>query len=131
VLIQPGAEVKYDKTTLSASALFDHDKAVLKQEGKTALHALDQSIKARGAKVVDIRVIGHTDSEGTEKYNMGLSIRRAKAVRDYMVSEGVSPAIVKVSGKGEANPVASNATPEGRAQNRRVEIHVGTKLPAN
>ena len=127
----PAAAVKYEKNTVSASALFDHDKAVLKDKGKTALHALDESIKARGANVVDVRVIGYTDSEGTEKYNMGLSIRRAEAVRDYMVSEGVAPSIIKVSGEGETNPVASNATPEGRAQNRRVDIHVGTKQPAN
>jgi OOP family OmpA-OmpF porin len=127
----PAAGVKYEKTTLSASALFDLDKAILKDEGKTALHTLDESIKARGATIADIHVIGHTDSEGTEEYNMGLSIRRAEAVRDYMVSEGVDPSIIDVSGEGEANPVASNATREGRAQNRRVDIHVGVKQPTN
>jgi OOP family OmpA-OmpF porin len=126
----PAAAVKYEKNTVSASALFDTDKAVLKDKGKATLHALDESIKGRGAKVVDISVIGYTDSDGTEKYNMGLSMRRAQAVRDYMVSEGVARSMIKVSGEGEANPVASNATPEGRAQNRRVEIYVGTKQPA-
>jgi len=132
VLLTPVAAttaVKYEKNTMSASALFDHDKAVLKDKGKAALHALDESIKARGAKVVDIRVIGYTDSDGTEAYNMRLSIRRAEAVRDYMVSEGVAPSIIKVSGEGEANPIASNDTSEGRAQNRRVDIHVGVKQP--
>jgi len=109
--------------------LFDPDKAVLKSQGKTTLHTLDESIRAKGAGVVDIRVIGHTDSDGTEKYNMGLSIRRAEAVRNYMVSEGVAASIIKVSGEGETSPVASNATPEGRAQNRRVDIYVGTRQP--
>jgi len=131
VLLQPAAvraaAVKYEKNTVSASALFDTDKAVLKEEGKTALHALDQSIKARGANVVDIRVIGHTDSEGPEQYNMGLSIRRADAVRAYMVSDGVAPSIIQVSGEGETNPVASNATSAGRAQNRRVDVLVGSR----
>jgi OOP family OmpA-OmpF porin len=126
----PAAAVKYEKNTVSASALFDTDKAVLKDKGKAALHALNESIRASGARVVDITVIGYTDGDGTEKYNMRLSMRRAEAVRDYMVSEGVARSIIKVSGEGEANPVASNATPEGRAQNRRVEIYVGTRQPA-
>jgi OmpA-OmpF porin, OOP family len=132
VLLTPAsaAAVKYEKNTVSAAALFDHDKAVLKDKGKAALHTLDESIKARGAKVVDVRVIGYTDSTGTEKYNMGLSMRRAEAVRDYMVSEGVARSIIKVSGEGETKPVASNASSEGRAKNRRVEIHVGVQQPA-
>ena len=131
VLLAPATVVKYEKNTMSASALFDHDKSNLKDEGKTALHALDESIKAKGASVVDINVIGHTDSDGTEEYNMALSIRRAEAVRDYMVSEGVDAAIIDVSGEGELNPIASNATKEGRAENRRVDIHVGITQPAN
>jgi len=132
VLLTPAAvtAVKYEKTTVSASALFDYDKAILKDKGKAELHALDESIKARGAKIVDVHVIGYTDSEGTEKYNMALSLRRADAVRNYMVSEGVASSMIKVSGEGESNPVASNATAEGRAQNRRVEIHVGVKQPS-
>ena len=131
VLLAPATVVKYEKNTMSASALFDHDKSTLKDEGKTALHALDESIKARGASVVDINVIGHTDSDGTEEYNMALSIRRAESVRDYMASEGVDAAIIDVSGEGESNPIASNASKEGRAENRRVDIHVGITQPAN
>ena len=131
VLLAPATVVKYEKNTMSASALFDHDKSNLKDEGKAALHALDESIKAKGASVVDINVIGHTDSDGTEEYNQTLSIRRADAVRDYMVSEGVDAAIIDVSGEGELNPIASNATKEGRAENRRVDIHVGITQPAN
>ena len=131
VLLAPAAVVKYEKNTMSASALFDHDKSVLKDEGKAALHDMGDSIKARGASVVDIDIIGHTDSDGTEEYNMGLSIRRAEAVRDYMVSEGVDASIIDVSGEGESNPVADNATKEGRAENRRVDIHVGVTQPAN
>lgn len=131
VLLEPAAAVRYEKNTLSASALFDHDKSVLKEDGKAALHALDESIKAKGASVVDINVIGHTDSDGSEEYNMALSIRRAEAVRDYMVSEDVDGSIIDVSGEGESSPVASNETPEGRAENRRVDIHVGIKQPTN
>ena len=128
VAVPPPAPV-YEKMTVSAEALFDHDKSVLKPEGKAALHELDEAIKAKGARVVDIDVIGHTDSDGTEEYNQALSERRAQAVRDYMVSEGVDPNIIDVSGEGESNPVASNATKEGRAENRRVDIHVGVAAP--
>jgi OOP family OmpA-OmpF porin len=133
VLLEPApdAVIKYEKNSISSSALFDHDKSVLKEDGKIALHDLDETIKARGASVVDIDVIGHTDSDGTEEYNMALSIRRAEAVRDYMVSEGVDASIIDVKGEGESNPIVSNATSEGRAENRRVDIHVGIQQPAN
>jgi OOP family OmpA-OmpF porin len=119
----------YEKKTMSAEALFDHDKSILKPEGKAALQELGDEIKAKGARVVDIDVIGHTDSDGTEEYNQALSVRRAESVRDYLVSEGVDGSIIDVSGQGESNPIVSNATREGRAQNRRVDIHVGVTAP--
>jgi OOP family OmpA-OmpF porin len=135
VLLQPApvraTAVKYDNTTLSASALFDYDKSVLKEEGKAALRAVDQSIKAKGANVVGVRVVGHTDSKGTDQYNMALSIRRAEAVRQYMISDGVAPSLIAASGEGESNPVASNATVDGRARNRRVEVSIGSRGPSS
>ena len=123
----PPAPPTYEKFTLAAEALFDHDKSVVKQAGKDALHALDEKIKSKGATVVDIDVIGHTDSDGSEEYNQSLSVRRANAVKDFMVSEGIDGSIIDVSGKGELSPIADNRTREGRALNRRVEIHVGVK----
>ena len=90
---------------------------------------LDESIKSQGISVGDIDVIGHTDNKGSETYNQKLSVRRAQAVKDYMVSEGIDAGIVDVIGKGESEPVASNDTDEGRAKNRRVEIRVGTSRP--
>jgi OOP family OmpA-OmpF porin len=119
----------YTKHTVSATALFDFDKSVLKPAGKQALHDIDAEIMASKAKVIDINVVGHTDSVGTEEYNQQLSLRRATAVQDFMVSEGVDPGIIDVKGMGEAEPVASNATAEGRAENRRVEISVGVEQP--
>jgi OOP family OmpA-OmpF porin len=127
----PPPVIMYEKTTMSATTLFDFDKAVLKEEGKVALHELDDDIKAKGAKVVDIDVIGHTDSTGPEDYNLDLSVRRAQAVADYIISEGIDASIIDVSGEGESNPIASNDTREGRAENRRVDIHVGVEQPAN
>lgn len=128
VPVPPPAPV-YEKMTVSAEALFDHDKSILKPEGKAALQELGDAIKAKGARVVDIDVIGHTDSDGTEEYNQALSERRAQSVSDYLVSEGVDSNIIDVSGQGELNPVASNATKEGRALNRRVDVHVGVAAP--
>ena len=67
-------------------------------------------------------VEGHTDSIGSDAYNMKLSQRRANAVRDYMVKNGVSGSRIKTEAYGKTRPIASNKTAEGRAQNRRVDI---------
>ncbi len=69
-----------------------------------------------------LRVVGHTDSTGSARYNQLLSERRAQAVKDALVSLGVPATRIVATGMGETSPVASNATPQGRAQNRRVEI---------
>ena len=131
VVIVPPPVVTYEKTTMSTSALFAFDSDVLKEEGKVALHALGDDIKAKSGKVVDIDVIGHTDSTGPEDYNQGLSERRAQAVADYLITEGIDANIIDVSGEGESNPIASNDTREGRAENRRVDVHVGVEQPAS
>jgi len=127
----PPPQPTYETFTVAAEALFDHDKSVLKPAGIESIHALDEKIKAKGTSVFEINVVGHTDSDGTEEYNQALSIRRAMSVKNFMVSEGIDPGIINVIGKGESSPVASNATPEGRALNRRVEIRVGVKRQTN
>ena len=119
----------YEKHTVSATALFDFDKATLKPAGKEAIHGIDEEIKASGSKVLAVNVVGYTDSVGTEEYNQELSVRRANAVKEYMVSEGIDPGLINVKGMGEADPVASNATAAGRAENRRVEISVVLETP--
>ncbi len=118
--------IEYETHTVSAAALFDFDKDILKESGKQELARLDQLIKSKGLSVRDINLIGHTDSIGTEAYNQDLSERRARAVYNYLVSRGIDSSIVDVMGKGESQPVATNETDEGRALNRRVEIEVGT-----
>ncbi|MDH3900541.1 MAG: OmpA family protein [Gammaproteobacteria bacterium] len=125
----PPPQPVYEKVTISATALFDFNKAVVKPDGKTAIRELADTIKAKGAQVVDINVIGHTDSVGPEEYNQQLSVRRATAVKDYMVTQGIDAGIIDVSGKGESSPVADNGTKEGRALNRRVEIQIGANAP--
>ena len=125
----PPPVIKYETTTMSTTALFAFDSAELKEAGKASLQELGDKIKAKGAKVVDIDIIGHTDSTGPADYNMGLSVRRAQSVADYIISEGIDANIIDVTGEGENNPIASNDTREGRAENRRVDISVGVEQP--
>jgi len=120
----PPAEPVYEKVSLSAGALFDTNKADLKADGIQQLDELASKIGGT-ARVTDIKVVGHTDSMGTADYNQQLSVRRATTVRDYLVSKGVDPNVMSVSGMGESSPVADNSTRAGRAQNRRVEVSIG------
>jgi len=111
-----------EKVTMAAETNFDFDKAVLKPEGRAKLDDLASKLKAINLEV--IIAVGHTDSIGTKAYNQKLSVRRANAVKAYLVSRGVEPNHIYTEGKGETQPIASNKTKEGRAKNRRVEIEV-------
>ena len=114
------------KVTYAADAFFDFDKSVLKAEGKAKLDDLVGKVKGINLEV--IIAVGHTDSVGTDQYNQRLSVRRAEAVKAYLVSKGIERNRVYTEGKGEKQPVADNKTAEGRAKNRRVEIEVvGTR----
>ena len=75
-------------------------------------------------KLEVIIAVGNTDSIGTDAYNMALGQRRAQSVKDYLVSKGVDQSRIYTESKGKSNPVASNATAEGRAKNRRTDIEV-------
>jgi len=114
------------KVTYAADAFFDFDKAVVKPAGKTKLDDLVSKVKDINLEV--IIAVGHTDSVGSDTYNQKLSVRRAEAVKAYLVSKGIEKNRIYTEGKGEKQPVASNKTNEGRAKNRRVEIEVvGTR----
>jgi OmpA-OmpF porin, OOP family len=114
------------KVTYAADAFFDFDKSVLKPEGRAKLD--DLVSKIQGISLEVIIAVGHTDSVGNDNYNQRLSIRRAEAVKAYLVSKGIERNRVYTEGKGEKQPVADNKTAEGRAKNRRVEIEVvGTR----
>ncbi|MES2316697.1 MAG: OmpA family protein [Pseudomonadota bacterium] len=115
-----------EKVSFAAEALFDFDKAVVKSEGKAALD--DLLMKLQGMNTEVMVTVGHTDSVGSDAYNQKLSLRRAEAVKAYIVSKGVDASRVYTEGKGESQPVADNKTAEGRAKNRRVTVEVvGTR----
>ena len=114
------------KVTYAADAFFDFNKSVVKAEGKAKLDDLVGKVKGINLEV--IIAVGHTDSVGSDAYNQMLSVRRAEAVKAYLVSKGIEKNRVYTEGKGEKQPVADNKTSEGRAKNRRVEIEVvGTR----
>ncbi|MBI3713325.1 MAG: OmpA family protein [Burkholderiales bacterium] len=115
-----------EKVTFAADAFFDFDKAILKPEAKVKLD--DMASKLQGVNLEVIVAVGHTDSVGTDEYNQKLSVRRADAVKAYIISRGIDAKRVFSEGKGEKQPVADNKSSAGRAKNRRVEIEVvGTR----
>lgn len=99
---------------------FDHDKASLREDAYPILDQAAESLKEWGN--VKVEIDGHTDSKGKDKYNLGLSQRRAEAVRNYLISKGVAADRLTAKGFGEAKPVADNKTEDGRFKNRRVEL---------
>ncbi len=128
-LMSPVPVVEYERQTLSATTLFELNSALLSGEGQAELRKLAAYISGHGSEIKDIKITGHTCDLGAESYNDGLSLRRAKAVATFLAQEGVSSDLMDVSGMGESSPTASNDTREGRSQNRRVEVHIGTLKP--
>ncbi len=114
------------KVTYAADTFFDFDKSVLKADGKAKLDDLAGKVKAINLEV--IIAVGHTDSVGSDAYNQKLSVKRADAVKAYLITKGIEKNRVYTEGKGEKQPVADNKTSAGRSKNRRVEIEVvGTR----
>ena len=112
---EEGIIVKFD-----SGILFDFDKTEVKTAARTNIQNLVASLNSNPD--TEILVVGHTDSKGTAQYNQGLSERRAAAVRDYALTQGLSRNRIKTQGKSFNEPIGDNETETGRAQNRRVEI---------
>jgi outer membrane protein OmpA-like peptidoglycan-associated protein len=108
--------------SLGSDVLFDSGKATLQPGGRSKLRELANILDRYPRTIVTIT--GNTDSRGSDALNDRLSKERAQAVADELVADGVNPARISTSGVGASNPVATNATPEGRQQNRRVDIVV-------
>ncbi len=115
----PKAEKKV--WVVNADTLFDFDKAIIKPQYYSLLDDIVNTMKNEPNLKAEIQ--GHTDSVGTNKYNQGLSERRAKAVLTYLTKNNINASRLTAVGFGEEKPVATNKTKAGRAQNRRVEVH--------
>ena len=123
----PAPVLVSEKISFAAETLFDFDKALVKPEGKTALDTL--LVKLQGMNTEVMITVGHSDSVGADAYNQQLSLRRAEAVKAYLVSKGGDASRVLTEGKGETQAIADNKTAEGRAKNRRVTVEVvGTSM---
>lgn len=110
------------KKIVLKNIFFDTDKATLRPESTAELNRLIKLMN--DVPTLKIELSGHTDSQGSDEHNQGLSERRAKAVLDYLVNAGISASRLKSAGYGETKPVATNDTPEGRQLNRRTEFEV-------
>src|SRR5690606_20166035 len=108
--------------TLSGSVLFASGKHELLPIAKDRLDEVAKALADQGYKKIVVE--GHTDSVGAESVNEALSLKRANSVREHLVSKGIEGAKITAVGLGESRPVAPNDTPEGRANNRRVELVV-------
>lgn len=106
--------------TFDDGILFDFDRAELRPEGRANLHELARNLRQYGR--TDVLIIGHTDSVGAASYNLGLSDRRAASAANYLMNQGIASHRVSTRGMGEADPIATNETAEGRQLNRRVEV---------
>lgn len=116
------------KVNIPDDVSFDVGSANLKPQMRTVLDPLASSLQ--GDPTTTLTVIGFTDSTGTAAINNPLSIDRAQSVRGYLVEHGVSSNRIDAVGRGDSQPVATNATAAGRAQNRRVEIYLREPAPS-
>lgn len=112
-----GIAIRFDN-----NLLFDFDSSTLRADVKADLQDLSGSLQNYPGH--DAVIVGHTDATGSDSYNQRLSERRANAVADFMLAQGISPSRLRTVGMGETQPIASNDTDAGRQQNRRVEIAI-------
>lgn len=115
------------KLAIPSDAGFDTGRAAIKPQLAGVLDQFSGGL--RNNANAEVRIIGHTDSTGSDAVNNPLSIERAASTRDYLVSRGVRSQAIQIDGRGSREPIANNNTDAGRAQNRRVEIYVGERPP--
>lgn len=119
----PKVEVSDDKIELKEKVNFEFAKADLLPASKTLLDEVAE-VMTKHPEIEKVRIEGHTDNEASDNYNLKLSEKRAAAVRTYLISKGIEAKRMESKGFGESKPIADNKTPDGREQNRRVEIHI-------
>lgn len=108
--------------TFESGVLFPFDSDQILPAGRENLRQLANSL--RDYPETEVLIVGHTDDVGSDTYNMGLSLRRAESSKNYLVSRGIQAGRIRTSGRGEMEPIASNADESGRSRNRRVEIAI-------
>jgi OOP family OmpA-OmpF porin len=126
IIHQPAPTPRYKTVhkTLSGGSHFASGSARLTFDGKDALNRLAQDLRNQRLALKSIQIIGHTDSIGSNQSNNALSFNRANTVANYLASRGINRGVIHTQGMGESQPIASNKTKYGRAQNRRVEIAI-------
>jgi len=115
------------KLEIPSDVSFDIGKADIKQKMRPVLDKFAQSLNTYPDTTV--RIVGHTDSTGSDAINDPLSVERAASARKYIVRHGVEGNRVEIDGRGSHEPIADNGTAQGRARNRRVDIFVGEPAP--
>lgn len=120
----PNNELKLE---IPSDVSFDTGKADIKPAMRPVLDKFAQTLQAN--PVTRVRIIGHTDSTGTDAVNVPLSVRRAANTRDYLTDRGVASNRIAIDGRGSREPLADNSTPAERSKNRRVEIFVAEAAP--
>ena len=113
------------KLDIPSDVSFDVSRADIRSNFRPVLDKFADTLK--GNPATQVRVIGHTDSTGSDAVNNPLSVNRAESVRAYLGDHGVTPSRIAIDGRGEREPIADNSTEAGRAKNRRVEILVGER----
>jgi outer membrane protein OmpA-like peptidoglycan-associated protein len=108
--------------TFASGLLYDFDSDLIKPTAAQNLRTLAQSLGKYPN--TDVLIVGHTDATGADSYNQTLSERRARSAQNFLVGEGVAATRLRSAGRGETEPIASNADEAGMAQNRRVEIAI-------
>ena len=110
------------QVTFESGLLFASGSDVLRADAKSNLATFAKSLDKYPN--TDVLIVGHTDSVGTDSYNAALSARRAASAQSYLVTQGVTTSRLRSAGRGETEPIAPNATDEGRQKNRRVEVAI-------
>jgi len=113
------------KLNVPSDISFDTGSADIRGPFRPLLDQFAQGL--RDNPRTEVRIVGHTDSTGSDAINDPLSLDRAASTRSYLAARGVDPARIRIEGHGARQPIASNDTERGRAQNRRVEIYVGER----
>lgn len=117
-----GCPLAGERIAIVTNINFDFDRANVRESVKQRLSRVIELLREMPG--IDVQIVGYTDDIGPAEYKRALSLRRAEAVRDYMVSRGIDSTRLSAAGHGESSPIVSNSTPEGRAVNRRVEFVV-------